>query len=220
MRWLAPGADPVAALGWQPSECLPAMRGGSPEAAQAVYVGRVAFRSPLLLGGQAARAGISCETCHRNGRDNPGFLFPGASGAPGTADVTSSLFSSHRGNGVDDPRPIPDLGGPRAALKVDHDPASRALETFIRGLITEEFDGRPPTAAVLTGLAAYVRALDPAACAALRPQTGSSDADQVRAMCDDVAARSAEVRRWAEGVVAADAKAAEALRAKARELAG
>ena len=55
---------------------------------------------------------------------------------------------------------------------------------------------------------------------ALRPQTGSSDADQVRAMCDDVAARSAEVRRWAEEVIADDAKAAAALRAKARELAG
>lgn len=169
MRWLAPGADPIAALGWQPSECLPAMRGGSPEAAQAVYVGRVAFRSPLLLGGQAARAGISCETCHRNGRTNPDFLFPGASGAPGTADVTSSLFSSHRGNGIDDARPIPDLGGPRAALKVDHDPASRALETFIHGLITEEFDGPEPTPAVLSGLAAYVRALDPAACGPAMP---------------------------------------------------
>jgi hypothetical protein len=169
MRWLAPGADPVAALGWQPSECLRAMRGGSPEAAQAVYVGRVAFRSPLLLGGQAARAGISCETCHRNGRDNPGFLFPGAFGAPGTADVTSSLFSSHRGNGVDDPRPIPDLGVPRATLKVDHDPSSRALETFIHGLITEEFDGPEPTPAVLAGLAAYVRALDPAACGPAMP---------------------------------------------------
>jgi hypothetical protein len=39
-------------------------------------------------------------------------------------------------------------------------------------------------------------------------------------MCDDVAARSAEVRRWAEEAIAADAKSAEALRAKARELAG
>ncbi len=169
MRWLAPGADPVAALGRQPSECLPAKRGWSPDTAQAVFVGRVAFRSPLLLGGQAARAGVSCETCHRNGRTNPDFLFPGASGAPGTADVTSSLFSSHRGNGVDDPVAIPDLGGPRTALKVDRDPSSAALKTFIHGLITEEFDGPEPTPAVLAGLTAYVRALDPAACGPAEP---------------------------------------------------
>ena len=169
MRWLAPGADPVAALGWQPSECLPPPSRWSPEAFRSVYVGRIAFRSPLLLGGQAARAGVSCETCHSNGRDNPDFLFPGASGAPGTADVTSSLFSSHRGNGIDDPRAIPDLGGPRTALKIDRDPESRALETFIHGLITEEFDGPEPTPAVLAGLAAYVRALDPAACGPAGP---------------------------------------------------
>jgi argininosuccinate lyase len=75
-------------------------------------------------------------------------------------------------------------------------------------------------AEIVVDEAELAAALDPAACAALRPQTGSSDADQVRAMCDDVAARSAEVRRWAEEVIADDAKAALALRAKARELAG
>lgn len=150
----------MAALGFQPPECL------KPQASQAlqVAIGRAAFRSPLILGGQAARAGISCETCHRNGRTNPDFLFPGVSGAAGTADVTSSIFSSHRGNGVDDPRPIPDLGGPKAALKIDQSPDARALEPFIHGLITQEFDGPEPPPAVLEGLAAYVRALDPAAC--------------------------------------------------------
>jgi hypothetical protein len=152
----------LAALGLQPSECLKTQ--ASPDDRWRVEVGRVAFRSPLTLGGQAARAGVSCETCHRNGRTNPAFLFPGVSGAPGTADVTSSLFSSHRGNGVDDPKPIPDLGGPRSALKISRDPASPALETFLHGLVTQEFDGPEPTPAVLAGLAAYVRAIGPEAC--------------------------------------------------------
>lgn len=165
LRWLAPGTDVARALAWQPSECLP-QPSEYIDDIQAVFVGSVAFRSPLLLGGQAARAGISCETCHRNGRTNPDFLFPGVSGAPGTADVTSSLFSSHRGNGIDDPKPIPDLGGPRAALRIDRDRDSKALESFIHGLITEEFDGPEPTPAVLAGLAAYVRTLDPQACQA------------------------------------------------------
>lgn len=91
------------------------------------------FASPCPAsggGGQAARAGLSFESCHRSGRPHPQFLFPGASGAPGTADVTASLFSSHRGNGRDDPVPIPDLSGPRARLA-----------PFIHGLVTQEFDG-------------------------------------------------------------------------------
>jgi len=156
MRWLAPGVDRAAALSTQPVECLPAGEQPLP-----VEIGRAAFRSPLLLGGVPARAGLSCDSCHRNGRGNPGFLFPGVSGAPGTADVTSSLFSSHRGDGVDDPRPIPDLGVAKSALKVPQDPASPALERFVRGLIVEEFDGAEPPRAVVEGVAAYVRAMRP-----------------------------------------------------------
>ena len=163
MRWLAPGADAARILTTQPAECFrpPA----DPDRAYSAELGRAAFRTPLLLGGQAARAGVACETCHRDGRSNPDFDFPGLSGAPGTADVTSSLFSSHRGDGVDNPKPIPDLGGPKAALKVSQDPANGKLEQFIHGLVTEEFDGAEPPPAVLKGLADYVRAMDPGACA-------------------------------------------------------
>ena len=160
MSWVPPGADAVRIFATQPTECL--RRPADPAAARSMEIGRAAFRTPVLLGGQAARAGLSCESCHRAGRSNPDFQFPGASGAPGTADVTLSLFSSRRGNGVHDPRPIPDLSGPRARLKV----ASADLPAFIRGLIVEEFDGREPPPAVLAGLADYVRALDPAACPA------------------------------------------------------
>ncbi len=164
MLWVAKGADPVRALASAPTECL--RRAADPALAASVEIGRAAFRSTTLLGGQAGRAGITCETCHRGGRSNPDFLFPGVSGAPGTADVTSSLFSSHRGNGVVDPKPIPDLSGPKARLKVSQAPAEQALEPFIHGLITEEFDGPEPSPAVRQGLADYVRALSPAACPA------------------------------------------------------
>lgn len=158
LSWVPPVADPVRVFATQPTECLKVP--ADPAGARSVEIGRAAFRTPLLLGGQAARAGLSCESCHRAGRGNPDFQFPGASGEPGTADVTLSLFSSRRGNGVHDPRPIPDLSGPRAALKV----AASDLPAFIRGLVVEEFDGREPPAAVLQGLTDYVRALDPAAC--------------------------------------------------------
>jgi hypothetical protein len=159
-RWTDPAALPRS-LSWAPSECLRPPR--SPAEARAVGIGRIAFRTPLLLGGQAARAGMSCATCHVNGRGNPGFRFPGLSGAPGTADVTASLMSSHRGDGIFNPKPIPDLAGPPGKLKVPRT-APGALETFIHGLVTEEFDGSEPPPEVLAALAAYVRALDPAAC--------------------------------------------------------
>jgi hypothetical protein len=160
-RWLAPEAL-YAGLTREPRECFapPA----DPEERRRAEIGRLAFRTPLLLGGQAARAGLSCSSCHRNGRGNPGFLFPGLSGAPGTADVTASLMSSHRGDGRFNPRPIPDLGGPPEALKISRDPSKRELETFIHGLVAEEFDGPEPAPEILDALAAYVRALRPDAC--------------------------------------------------------
>ncbi|TFU01350.1 hypothetical protein EUV02_13750 [Polymorphobacter arshaanensis] len=158
LRWLAPGTDRIAALTTQPTECLsPAAIGDA-----SVEIGRAAFRSPLLLGGQASRAGLSCNACHRQGRGNPDFAFPGLSGAPGTADVTSSLFSSHRGDGIANPVPIPDLSA--ATHKISRDPASPALADFINGLVVDEFDGAPPPPVVRAGLAAYVRALSPSAC--------------------------------------------------------
>ncbi len=162
MRWLAPGADAARLLTRRPVECLRTPAGR--DEIYRVELGRAAFRSPLLLGGQAARAGLACETCHQNGRTNANFDFPGLSGRPGTADVTSSMMSTHRGNDIFDPVPIPDLGGPKVALKISQARRPPALEHFIHGLITEEFDGPEPPPAVLAGLAAYVRALTPAAC--------------------------------------------------------
>jgi hypothetical protein len=161
-RWLAAGTDPVRALTHEPAECLALPP--APGARLSVEIGRAAFRSPTALGGQAARAGLSCEACHRAGRTNPDFVFPGVSGPPGTADVTASLFSTHRGDDLFNPKPIPDLGGPKARLKIDQAPQGRALESFIHGLVTEEFDGAEPPPAVLQGLADYVRALSPQAC--------------------------------------------------------
>ncbi len=202
MRWVAAGTDPQRAFATTPAECLRLPR--EPQAALSVEVGRAAFGTPVLLGGQAARAGLTCESCHRAGRDNPDFQFPGASGAPGTADVTLSLFSSHRGNGVHDPRPIPDLSGPRTRLTV----APADLATFIRGLIVEEFDGPEPAPAVLAGLAAYVRALEPAAC----PRPARAPVTVARLMDDARRALTAAEAKLAAG----DAATAVAMVAAAR----
>ncbi|WP_380878559.1 hypothetical protein ACFB49_17450 [Sphingomonas sp. DBB INV C78] len=162
-HWLTPEARPRA-LVERPAECFAAPADTVTRAS--AEIGRAAFRTPLLLGGQAARVGLTCESCHRAGRGNADFHFPGLSGTPGTADVTSSLMSSHRGNQRFDPKPIPDLAMPG---KVSHDPASPALRTFIHGLVVEEFDGTEPPPRVLDGLAAYVRALDIRHCGQAGP---------------------------------------------------
>ena len=174
MRWLAPGAEAAHILTTHPGECL--VLPADPDTRYRVELGRAAFRDPLVLGGQAARAGLACESCHRDGRNNPDLDIPGLSGAPGTADVTSFLFSSHRGDHIANPKAIPDLGGPKSALKVSQSPGSPALRTFIHGLVTEEFDGAEPPPAILDGLTAYVRALNPAACPAGPAQMRVEDA--------------------------------------------
>jgi hypothetical protein len=187
-RWLAP-AGRLAALTTRPAECLAVPPG---EDAVSFEIGRVAFRTPLLLGGQAARVGLACETCHRGGRNNPAFLFPGLSGAPGTADVTSSLMSSHRGNGVFDPKVIPDLTRPG---KIGRDPHTSELGSFIRGLVVEEFDGAEPPRRVLAGLVAYVRSLRAEACPA-----AATEQIRVAVYLEDMRrATEAAIGAWREG---------------------
>jgi hypothetical protein len=177
-RWLQT-TDLAADLTHEPTECRSRFADAYLE--RSAEIGRIAFRAPLLLGGQAARAGLSCSSCHRNGRGNAHFHFPGISGDPGTADVTASLMSSHRGDGIFNPKPIPDLAGDPTKLKVSRDPRKDDLRHFIHGLITQEFDGPEPPPTVLDGLVAYVRSLSPKACEA-RP----ADPIRLRSMLDDV----------------------------------
>lgn len=169
--WLAPGADVVLFLTESPGECLRAP--GDPEQGYLVEVGRAAFRSPLLLGGQAARSGLSCNACHRDGRDNPAFFLEGLSDAPGSADVTSSIFSAVRDDGAFNPRPIPSLVD---LPEKPHEEGEAGLHAFIASAIVDEFQGARPPPAVIRGLTAYVAHLDSAACSRKpAPQTVTGD---------------------------------------------
>lgn len=168
-RWIAPDAR-LTALSQNPATCLAVPQDDA--AFAAIMTGMAAFRTPLLLGGQAARAGVSCDSCHRNGGGNPHFQFPGLSHSDGMADVTSSLLSSRRGDGKDNPRPIPDLAFDPP--KVSRDPGSPALRRFVHGLIVEEFDGAEPPPAVLDALVAYVRALGAGDCRIVPAETMSA----------------------------------------------
>jgi hypothetical protein len=121
-----------------------------------LLAGEFLFKAPLLLGGQAAKAGISCHSCHVNGTDNPHFLFPAISSVPGTADTTHSFFSKSLGNQVFDPIVIPDL---TKAGKVDHNERSGELEDFLTTIVVGEFSGEAAVPTVIAPLATYVRAL-------------------------------------------------------------
>lgn len=193
--WLSPDADIVAFLTRSPGECL---RGARGEARHLVEIGRAAFRSPMLLGGVAARGGLSCNSCHHDGRSNPDFFLEGLSGAPGTADVTSSLLSKVRDDGRFNPLPIPDLVGAGGKGSFgSHGAAS--LSEFISDAVAAEFSGAPPQPSVIAGLAAYISALDPGDCP--KRETVA----RVRtAMGDAMRAMSAAKRAMKQGDAAAD----------------
>jgi len=132
------------------------------EAPPSVRRGELLFSSPFLLGGQAAKSGLSCATCHVNGRGNPFFKFPGVSGPPGTADTTHGFFGPLRDDGIFNPVPIPDLSLSTGRRLDRSDRPTVAI--FLRAQIAEEFEGTPPSDSMLNDLAAFLAALDETAC--------------------------------------------------------
>ena len=166
------GADARAFLE-EPAECLASRD-------LRVETGRALFRSPALLGGPAARAGLSCNACHSGGRRNARFLLPELTDRAGAADVTSEWASRTRGDGVANPVEIPDLNGVthRDAFGGVRDPS---LEHFVHGVMVEEFQGQEPSAEVMASVLAYLRALDEGECTrGAAPISLASTADDVR----------------------------------------
>ena len=180
VKWLHAGADRVAALTTAPPECLAMPE--DEEAAFLVEAGRIAFRSHFLLGGPAARTGLSCQSCHVNGHDNPDFHLEGLSGAPGTLDATSHLFSKTRGDATFNPVPIPSLVDAGMRTRFGHAGTVPTLRAFIAGVIIDEFQGAPPPAALFEAVVAYVDALKSEACPAAEtaPITLADDLDTIR----------------------------------------
>ena len=156
-RWALPDADFVAVLSEEPNECLT----DNPSDNQ--IMGRLAFRSPFLLGGQAARRGLTCQACHGQGQVNSHFFVVGLSETPGTADVTSFHFSDVLGDESFNPVPIPSLADDIEG--VDFDPAVPDLDKFVTRLITKEFTGPVPSPQVQASLLAYLRGLTDTPCA-------------------------------------------------------
>jgi len=185
LTWLPKTADRVTALTSQPVACL--ARGETPEKSTEITLGKLAFNSPALLGGQAEKKGLSCSSCHQNGRGNPHFQFEAISGVPGTADVTSGLFSKVRADNTFNPLPIPDLALPDGQDQVDREDRA-ALAVFVRGQIEDEFSGDPPPERVFEALLTYLEHIDEAASdcdsAAREPRTWRQDWADARLAAD------------------------------------
>jgi hypothetical protein len=172
--WTAPGPTLAHDLTHAPTECL-ASRTNESE------IGRALFRTPVMLGGPAARAGLSCNACHSNGGVNTRFMLPELTDRPGHSDVTSEWASATRGDGVANPLPIPDLAGSAGHATFGH-AREPSLDAFVRGVIVDEFQGEAPSEQAFAGMMAYIRALRLRACpaAAVAPVTLATASDDVR----------------------------------------
>ncbi len=160
-QWNSPATDDVAFLTRTPGECLaPAKK---PGVEYQIELGRAAFSSPFLFGGPAARSGLSCNSCHRDGRDNPDFYLEGLSGAPGTADVTSSLFSKTREDNVFNPVLIPTLVDIAGQDSFGVTAPQPSIHDFVASAVAEEFQG-VATPTIIDGIVAYVAHLNAGFC--------------------------------------------------------
>ena len=160
-RWISADSDVAYVLTHSPAECL-SPSGGNGIDYQRV-LGRAAFNSPFLLGGQAARNHLSCNSCHLNGHDNAQFFLAGLSGTPGSADVTSSIFSKVREDGVFNPVRIPTLVGAKGKEEFGSVAPVPTIHAFVEGAVKDEFQGEA-SASIIAAVSEYVAQLEPQYC--------------------------------------------------------
>jgi Di-haem cytochrome c peroxidase len=125
-----------------------------------VNLGDLAFSSPIILGGVARQAGISCNTCHVNGASNPKLYIPHMSTRPGNFDTTGPLFNPKADNGVLDPVRIPSLRGARYLAPYGSDGRIASLRDFVHNVIVNEFAGPEPSPAILDAIVVYIGDID------------------------------------------------------------
>jgi cytochrome c peroxidase len=121
-----------------------------------VALGNTAFSSPLLFGDTARAAGLSCDTCHRQGDTNARFFIPGVSVRPGGLDPTTAFFNPAQDDGVKNHVDIPSLRGERLLAPYGRDGRIASLREFVRQVIVNEFAGPEPAPRILDALVDYI----------------------------------------------------------------
>ena len=158
-RWLAPDTDIVNAFAFRPDESLRTeTAGGTPSFL--VRLGRLAFRSPSVLGGAAGKLGLACDTCHPGGGVNLDFFVPGLSDRPGNVDLSHRFWHPRSDDGIANPVNIPTLRGVRLSAPYGRDGRLAELASFTRQVIVGEFGGPEPPLLLLDALVAYQHQLD------------------------------------------------------------
>ena len=166
--WLAPSAPFSELLTTRPPEHLRSVAaGGKPSFL--VSLGKLAFRSPLILGERASRLGLSCNTCHPNGGANTAFFVAGLSDRPGNVDATHAFWHSRADDRLFNPVNIPTLRGVRHTAPYGRDGRFASLRHFTRHVIVTEFGGDQPEPLLLDALVAYQLELDPLPNAMIGP---------------------------------------------------
>jgi cytochrome c peroxidase len=155
-RWAQSGSISTRALTTEPTERLRVIT-RSGKASYLVKLGRLAFRSPLTLGGNARRLGLSCNTCHPGGAVNARFFFQTVSDRPGNLDVSHRLWNPKGDDGLANPTNIPSLRGIRWTAPYGRDGRISSLDEFTRNVIVNEFAGREPDSLIVDALVAYQR---------------------------------------------------------------
>ncbi len=194
--WLPPGSAISASLAREPAEEL-----GPPD--RQVELGRLLFRTPDILGGNARRIGMSCNACHPAGHRNADFFVAGLSDRPGSIDVSHVFWNLKNDNGLADPLPIPSLRG--AGAKTTFGRQQTGLEDFIRHVIETEFAGDTPGPAIVSALAAYVRRLQDTAAVdrAITLHTDMEEARRGLGVVADLAKQDDQVTALAAAAVRA-----------------
>jgi cytochrome c peroxidase len=125
-----------------------------------VALGNTAFSAPSLFGPKAREAGLSCDTCHRQGDVNPRFFIPGVSARHGGLDPTTSMFNPTQDDDVANHVDIPSLRGARFNAPYGRDGRIPSLRDFARNVIVQEFGGPEPAPIILDALVAYMEQIE------------------------------------------------------------
>lgn len=153
-RWLPPGSSIETTLAERPARwVIPELQGG--RMGYMARLGELVFRSPLTLGRDAARKGLSCDACHPAGAANTDFFIPGNSDKPGNVDLTHAIFNVREDDGMANPVNIPSLRGVRWTAPYGRDGRFPTLEAFTRNVIVREFGAPEPAQWIVDALVAW-----------------------------------------------------------------
>ncbi len=156
--WFKDDYSRVVAVTARPAECVNQL--ANPK----FNLGRLAFNSPRLLGGQAGRMGLNCASCHPAGRSEDQFFVRQISDQPGRADISHHFLSSQGGDKSFNPMPIPDLANVNTLRFKDR--TNTDFDNLLTRLIEIEFDGQAVSDRVFESLKLYLSQNDIAYCRA------------------------------------------------------